>query len=120
MYNNLIKEESSIDYINIVQLVKSDKLIIRINIFFSLCSILRLNIIRTSDTSILDKLIFTRYINHKIKQFNKEKFLPLFTSENNKLVIDELNRNMRVIDLSLRDYFSDNIMKRELNEIINE
>jgi hypothetical protein len=48
------------------------------------------------------------------------KFLPLFTSEKNNKVLDELNRSERVINMSLGDYYSDNIMKRELEDIVKE
>jgi hypothetical protein len=45
----------------------------------------------------------------------------LFTDEKDKNILDELNRNCRVIFFSLDDYFSKgNFMSRQLDEIIYE
>jgi hypothetical protein len=68
----------------------------------------------------LQKFSHNRFITANIKKINKEKFLPLFTSEKNNKIIDELNRNMRVIEISLRDHFGDNIMNRGLEQIVKE
>jgi hypothetical protein len=51
---------------------------------------------------------------------NKKEFQYVFASEYSKDINDELNRSFRVIGLGLTDLFKDNIMKRELGNLIKE
>jgi hypothetical protein len=81
---------------------------------------IHLNIQKSSNYNTIQKYIQKHFIAYKIKQYNKDRILPLFTSEKNRKVLDELNRNMRVIHVSLGDYFSQNIMRRQLEDVIKE
>jgi len=44
----------------------------------------------------------------------------LFDDNYNKQVLDELNRSANALFIGLDDYFNDNIMKRDLKELIKQ
>ena len=66
------------------------------------------------------KLYYVYKVKREVRQYNRKKIMYLFDDNYNKQVLDELNRNANALFIGLDDYFNDNIMKRDLKELIKQ
>jgi hypothetical protein len=66
------------------------------------------------------KLYYVYQVKREVRQYNRKKIMYLFDDNYNKQVLDELNRNANALFIGLDDYFNENIMRRDLKEIIKQ
>jgi hypothetical protein len=83
-------------------------------------SILRYHIKSSNEISTPTKYILLYQLNRKIFYLNRSELTYSFASEYNRDINDELNRSFRVLSMSLNDYFGDNIMQRDIENVIKE